>query len=341
MLSFGLVNAQADNGKKLIEWGWDEPNPKFMRENAAKMDTMPFDGFVFHIETNSGLNASWKSWSAQRLDYDQFSNALTDLKTAHFDKLTDRFLRLNVTPGTVDWFDEDQWDALRDNSAVLARIAYETQSKGFMLDLEQYEGLVFDYRKLKYASTKSFAEYVAQVRLRGQEWMSAVIAQYPDVTIFLAYGYSLGGAPGPQREMNKYGLSASFLDGILDAATDQTKIIDGWEGAYTFKKREQFLKAKQLLKVDQLLWSANPQQYQKLVQAGYGLWADSYSNTRGWQPTLGWYNYFSPQQLTKSLEFAFEATDHYVWLYSEHPKWWTNENLSTDYIEAVRAARPK
>ena len=36
--------------RKLIEWGWDEPSPKFMREHGADMDTYGFDGTIFHAE---------------------------------------------------------------------------------------------------------------------------------------------------------------------------------------------------------------------------------------------------------------------------------------------------
>jgi len=33
--------------KKLIEFGWDEPDMAFMREHAAEMECSPFDGCVF------------------------------------------------------------------------------------------------------------------------------------------------------------------------------------------------------------------------------------------------------------------------------------------------------
>ena len=33
--------------KKLIEFGWDEPDTAFMREHAAEMERSPFDGCVF------------------------------------------------------------------------------------------------------------------------------------------------------------------------------------------------------------------------------------------------------------------------------------------------------
>ena len=43
--------------KKIIEWGWDEPDPKFMRENIEQMEQIPFDGLVFHV-----ISAQGKIW---------------------------------------------------------------------------------------------------------------------------------------------------------------------------------------------------------------------------------------------------------------------------------------
>ena len=43
-------------GKKVIEWGWDEPDTKFMRENIEKMEQFPFDGLVFHATSGKGVD---------------------------------------------------------------------------------------------------------------------------------------------------------------------------------------------------------------------------------------------------------------------------------------------
>ena len=40
---------ESARGKKLIEFGWDEPDTAFMRKHAAQMDATPFDGCVYHI----------------------------------------------------------------------------------------------------------------------------------------------------------------------------------------------------------------------------------------------------------------------------------------------------
>ena len=34
--------------KRLIEFGWDEPDTAFLRRHIAQMERSPFDGCVFH-----------------------------------------------------------------------------------------------------------------------------------------------------------------------------------------------------------------------------------------------------------------------------------------------------
>jgi hypothetical protein len=55
--------------KKLIEWGWDEPNPAYLRANAARLDTFGFDGVIFHAEPlqeGKRVNFAWECWGARR-----------------------------------------------------------------------------------------------------------------------------------------------------------------------------------------------------------------------------------------------------------------------------------
>jgi hypothetical protein len=36
---------------------------------------------------------------------------------------------------------------------------------------------------------------------------------------------------------------------------------------------------------------------------------------------------------------AFDVSDEYVWIYTEQPRWWTNERLPTEYVSALKHAR--
>jgi hypothetical protein len=264
-----------------------------------------------------------------------------DLKATPFQRLTDRFLRVNVTPGKVDWFDDPQWAIALQNSVVAAQVAKQGGCKGFMFDVEQYEGQLFAYTQQLHRETKTFAEYQAQVRQRGQQWMKAVNGEFRDITILLTFGYSITqrGSSAEARSQAGYGLLADFLDGMLDACAPETKLVDAWEGAYPYKQKAQFTQAHETIKVQSAAWTAVPDTYRRQVQAGFGLWMDCNWRNVGWNVDDFAKNHFTPAEFEAALRSALEVSDEYVWIYTEQPRWWTNERLPVAYVEAVRKAR--
>ena len=82
--------------------------------------------------------------------------------------------------------------------------------------------------------------------------MQAFQEGYPDVTIFLTFGYSLPReeAGGDRAKLQKahYGLLAPFLDGMVDAAKGKTRIVDGYELSYGYKDVARFAPAYQAMK---------------------------------------------------------------------------------------------
>src|SRR5947207_14841170 len=113
VLVAGLATAPAglaaSKTKKLIEFGWDEPDTAFMREHAAEMEQSPFDGCVFHVEAkkcgaNKG-NFTWAAWGNRVFTEEELRPALAELKTAKFRRFTHHFLRFNTTLANLYWFD--------------------------------------------------------------------------------------------------------------------------------------------------------------------------------------------------------------------------------------------
>jgi hypothetical protein len=207
-----------------------------------------------------------------------------------------------------------------------------------MFDVEQYNERPFDYGKQQQRASKTFDDYRAKVRQRGQQWMKAVNGPYPDITMLLAYAYSLTGGQPKDRAKASYGLAGDFLDGMLDACTPQTKFVDGWEGAYTYKKMEQFQKAYDSIKVKLAALAADPEKYGQRFQAGFGIWMDCNWSKVGWHTDELPRNFFTPAEFENSVRFGLERTDEYVWIYTEQPRWWTNEKLPKEYVEALRKA---
>ena len=114
-------------GKKLIEFGWDEPDTGFMRKHAAQMDATPFDGCVYHLRylQPDGKDADfiWSCWGKRAFTIGEVQHAINDLKATHFKRLRHNFLRFNVTPGNLDWFDD--YSAVIGNARLAARVARE------------------------------------------------------------------------------------------------------------------------------------------------------------------------------------------------------------------------
>lgn len=333
--------------KKLIEFGWDEPNTQFMREHIAEMEQTPFDGCVFDVAVPGGHKASLTggSWGLQKLAEADVAPAIADLKATRFKKFTDCFLRFDVTPGNVDWFDD--FSAVTANAALAAHVAHDGGVKGILFDVEPYAAQLFDYRKQRDANTKSFAAYAAQTRNRGQQLMTAFQSGYPNVTIFLTFGYTL---PQLQMEANhtgldriQYGLLPALLDGMLDAARGKSRIIDGYEPSYGFKNKIDFDEAKKVrTRSLPLVTARNP--YAQFYSFGFGLWMDMDWRKHGWNTKNFSQNYFTPQAFERSVRLALDASDEYVWIYTEKPKWWSTkgkQELPPEYEAAVRRERTK
>ncbi len=325
--------------KKIIEWGWDEPDTKFLRDNIEAMERLPFDGLVFHVVSSRGGNLVWEMWGSRRFQLDEFEHAIDNLRATEFRRFTDRFLRVNVTPGSVDWFD-DEWSVVLGNFEVAAQIAKQGSATGFMFDVEQYNEALFNYNKRKHKDTKSFADYQAKVRSRGQEWMKTVNRRFSDITILLTFGYRITRpAEGQPRQDSHYGLLADFLDGMLDACSDDTRIVDAWEYSYPYKQEKQFRQAYETVTKSSLEWSAVPEKYRRHVRAGFGIWMDCRWRQVGWNLDDFSKNHFTPDEFQYAVRFALEHSDEYVWIYTEQPRWWTNERLPEAYVAALRRAR--
>src|SRR5262245_57020810 len=91
--------------KKLIEFGWDEPDTAFMRQHIAEMERTPFDGCVFHVNFVDHIGATgnftWQGWGQRAFNQADLKTALDDLKATPFRRFTHNFLRFNTTPAKL------------------------------------------------------------------------------------------------------------------------------------------------------------------------------------------------------------------------------------------------
>ncbi len=350
LVSITLSLAPA-NRKKLIEFGWDIPDPAFMRRHAAQMERTPFDGCVFQItyqrpDGKKG-NFTWECWGRKAFAWSELQPAVSDLQAAPLRRLSHNFLRFNVTPGDVDWFDD--FSAILNNARLAARIVHTCHDKvkGILFDIEQYQAPLFDYQKQARAKEKSWDEYAAQARQRGREVMNAFQQECPEIVIFLTFGFSLpyrqsGGGKKPLSEVS-YGLLAPFLNGMLEAAQETVRFVDGYEFAYPFRERKQFEEGYRIMSEEVLPLVSDRKKYRRLFSFGFGVWMDCYWRRQGWHLEDFSKNWFTPEQYEQALRHALEVADEYVWVRTEQPRWWTErgepERLPKAYWQAVVNAR--
>ncbi|WP_435011621.1 hypothetical protein P12x_002941 [Tundrisphaera lichenicola] len=361
LLAFGLLMLVFSEGraggqsppeppvKRLIEFGWDEPDTAFLRRNIEMIEKTPFDGCVFHVMTSNPEgrreNFTWLGWGRRAFRESDFQAALDDLKATPFRRFTRNFLRFNTAPGDLDWFDD--YGAILGNARLAAKVARAGKCAGILFDVEEYEGGLFTYSMQRDAKSKSWDQYADQAKRRGREVMGAFQEGFPGLTVFLTFGHTLALVESDRGEKtlaeSRYGLLAPFLDGMVEAAREGARIVDGFELSYGYREPEKFDEGYRLMKEGVLPIVDDGPKYGRVVSAGFGLWLDYDWRKKGWDVDDPSKNYFTPDSFEASLRRALERSDEYVWIYTESPRWWSEGGkgiaLPDAYETAIRQAR--
>jgi hypothetical protein len=354
MIYVGCVNIQANTQaqklpKKLIEFGWDVPPPAFVKQNIQQMEKRPFDGIVISFKEARNV------FLHKPYELNNFTEDMESLKTITFDKFKDNFLLMwATTEDGWDWFSESDWKASEQNIRLFAKAARAGRFVGILFDPEPYTANPWIYPNLPSSKQKSFEEYWLQVRKRGSRFMEVLQQELPGVKVLslfqLSYLDSFLDERDPQERMRqlstaKYGLLAPFLNGMLDVAQPNTRIVDGNEGSYYYTDNESFSESYKLIKekVIPFVDPKNRSKYVLQVQVGHALYIDQLFAMR--QPAKEFLSYhLTSQERAKWLEhntyYALSTTDEYVWCYSEKMNWWEN-NVPDGVEEALRSARQK
>ncbi len=236
--------AQPDNRRirsPLIATGWDSPNPRQFREGLTTFEGWGvFDGTTLRATRQTADNAeaaAINAFSDETWAWSEFAGALADLQAAKPTTSRDNYLMLYSNPGDVDWFDDAGWRAIVEHWRLLARLAKQGGLSGLLFDAEPYTKphSQFLYRAQPECDRHTFAEYRAKARQRGREVMTAVAAEFPDVSIFSYRLFSdmLGLLDSGNLELalepHTYGLLPAFVDGWLDVMPPTVRIIEGTE----------------------------------------------------------------------------------------------------------------
>lgn len=332
--------------KKLIEYGWDVPTPAQMRDGLAGMEKRPFDGLIFRL--NGGHNA----FVTNALEPGVFADDEHILRDLKFTRFTNNFVLIwGSPPPGFNWFDEAQWHAIDANATLLVKVGRAGHVRGICFDPEPYDFSLWDYKRQLEANTRSFAEYRAKVRERGAQLMRAFEKSMPGATILTFFHVSMFDRFATLQEeqrterlsRERWGLMPDFFVGMLEAATNEARFIDGNENAYYYTSREQYFRGYHAIRerARGLVPSELRDKYNRQVQAGQALYVDHDFALRQPKPEQYLSYRLTPDERTQWFEhntyWALYTTDEYVWCYSERMNWWKDETppgLETAIVNA-------
>ncbi len=343
-----MATAQNTQEVRILEIGWNTPETTYIHDHVREMEKLPFTGLVLDFVKDAGPtdtsgHFSWNLWDPNLVRAEEYSKSIQALKQTRFHRFTDNLLRVNVTPGRTDWFDEKGMDAIMKNIREAGKLAKECGLKGIWFDVERYQGYLWRYTDQKQTAKYNLVQYRKQVRKYGRRFMENLQSEFPGISILTTYGYQMAYRHKVDRpEKNLYGLLPAFLDGMLDSAEGKTMIHDGWEFAYEYRTEKEFQDAYRAMRKKGEIQTGSPDQFRKHYRAGFGLWIDCNSNDvkQGWHPDKVRENYFTPEQFSQVVGYARKYTDRYIWIYSERARWWKDRNISPAYIKSLESPNP-
>ena len=323
--------------RKLIEFGWDKPVPAAI--TTTKLEASPFDGVIFRSSAGD-----W-TFLPKALPVKEFDADIAAFKAIKSKKLENSFYEIQSNANQDwDWFNDAMWKSTEANLAQTARVAKQSGLRGVMFDAETYAFNIWHYKAQARAKMLSFTEYEAKIRERGAQTMRVLEREYPGLTFFTFWWLSnfepdyaaANKTTNPyatlhtQLEEDGSGLWVAFVEGMLEAASDRVKFVDGNEGSYYYLRGPEFDAARTRNKSEplQLIRADLRGKYGKQVQFGNAVYLDGIMNLHQSARFFGYYlnNDTDRQNMIAHNTFhGLRSSDEFVWVYGEKLNWWTGQ----------------
>lgn len=218
------------------------------------------------------------------------------------------------------------------NWSVMAQAARDGGFEGIVFDNECYYENVWIYlRDMKYGSTKTLSQYQEQFRLRGQQVMHAIIAQWPQAKVII--GPYVSDSRIPQMLLcQDANMSGFFQAGMFSAAPGH--VIDGGEN-YRYRGSD-FADSKSYRKMTQP--NLSPNYVIPLSLRNSWMINDNISfGIYDWQYYGG--PVMNPTLFTQCIVTGATQADELVWTYSEGRDFLTRGGVTQDWLDAVWSVR--
>jgi hypothetical protein len=226
----------------------------------------------------------------------------------------------------------DPWTQVVNNWSVMAQAARDGGFEGIVFDNECYYENVWIYlRDMKYGSTKTLSQYQEQFRLRGQQVMHAIIAQWPQAKVII--GPYVSDSRIPQMLLcQDANMSGFFQAGMFSAAPGH--VIDGGEN-YRYRGSD-FADSKSYRKMTQP--NLSPNYVIPLSLRNSWMINDNISfGIYDWQYYGG--PVMNPTLFTQCIVTGATQADELVWTYSEGRDFLTRGGVTQDWLDAVWSVR--
>jgi len=229
------------------------------------------------------------------------------------------------------------WDVVVHNAALSARICREAGLKGLMMDPEQYG---------HYPSGEYYPfglGTAATWRARGEQWIKAVQAEYPEIILNSFFSWGPESEPGGWDD---YPNLSHFMDGVLAGIEAPARIVHGWESTFWYGMnrtvdgvptqyagdRTVYAQTRNDIRNAWRAFSDDPAKYDDFVDVGMAAWVDSdpYNLPDGW-PT-GFLNDPGPWS---NLAATLAYSDEYVWTWSEHTNYPQTRGVLNPFLASL------
>ena len=369
-LNFAIAQVVYDPPKKkLIEFGWNSPSPKSLKDSLTFYENNLFDGVGIKLSKEAGSGNVFMVNDWKNISETGKNTELGILKSIPVSKvLTDNFLSI-FGGSQMDWFSDSDWATVEDQLKYCAKLAKAGHCKGVLWDPEPYEPgkNPWKYVEQEKSSQYSFEQYCVQVRHRGAQFIQTLQDEFPGLVVFSlrelsdwqnGSPFSGGLLPLTGKEyafdMLKsewWGLHVAFYVGILDGIKPGTTFIDGNEEAYYYTSAKEFYRIRNTLLDDSKalvppeLWTKHScfNRFGNAISIDYitGKWINM--------------NYFpkkltaqglmmSSENMIKWFEhnayYSLKVADEYAWLYDE-VNWWKGDEIPRGFYDALKRAKRK
>lgn len=318
-------------GKKILYTGsWNAPNTPQAFKNVEYIEKQfPFDGMILSAGIDVTVDGKkinfspyWTTFKVPvRLtdkDIQPWIDAFSRLK---FKKMTHNFLKVSTSLMNPDWFDDKSWEQSLHNYRMTARMAKKMGLKGICLDVEPYViGGVY-YAPLAVRATGKYTpeQTGRKIRERAAEWIKAVTAEFPDMTLFTFFWTGCCSHPR-YGKTSGYAFLPEFINGVYDGAPETMHIVDGNEEmGYIACELQDYRKivSDYYFSVGKYIAIENRAKFYRITSLATSLYLDSF-----WVGNGNYYNnHARSNNPTAMLETCISRSaahaERYVWVYGE------------------------